>query len=359
MSLSIGIVGLPNVGKSTLFKTLTKKQVDASNYPFCTIDPNIGVVAVPDERVDKLAELTKSAKKIYTTIEFVDIAGLVKGANKGEGLGNKFLANIRETDAIIYVLRAFSNDKIVNTRDNIDPIAEKEILDTELILKDLETVEKRFDSAQKEARSGLKEAVKETEFLKKIKSILEEGKIISDYDYNDDEKAFLKNYQLLTSKPRLYLLNGKDEEVKGEILQALCNSGLSKENNCIILDILLENEAADFNKEERVSLGMHSDSELDILIKKSYELLNLITFFTTGEDETRAWTLKKGEKAPKAGGAIHSDFEKCFIKADVINWQDLINAGGFSKAKEKGLIRTEGKEYIVNDGDVIEIKSNA
>lgn len=355
MALSIGIVGLPNVGKSTLFQTITKKQVDIANYPFCTIDPNVGVVAVPDERVEKLAELTKSNKKIYTTIEFVDIAGLVKGANKGEGLGNKFLANIRETDAIVYVLRAFKSSDIVNTQKDIDPISEKEILDTELILKDLETVNKRIDNLEGDARAGKKEAIKELELLKRIKESLDKGDVLSEIQFDEDESKFIKGYQLLTSKPRIYLLNGKEEEVSSDILKQFDGNSWKY----IIADILSEQEAADFSKEERKSLGLSADSELDILIRKSYELLDLITFLTTGEDETRAWTLKKGQTAPQAGGVIHSDFEAKFIKADVINWQDLINAGGFAKAREKGLIRTEGKEYVVKDGDVIEIKSNA
>lgn len=352
MPLSIGIVGLPNVGKSTLFKTITKKQVDAANYPFCTIDPNVGVVAVPDQRVDKLAELTNSKKKVYTTIEFVDIAGLVEGANKGEGLGNRFLANIRETDAIVYVLRAFTNEKIINTRDIIDPVKEKDILDTELILKDLETIEKRIINLEGDIRARNKEAIQEMELLNKVKSILEKGDIIAKENFNEAEKRYINNYQLLTSKPRLYLLNGKDEEVKNDIVEKF------KSNNWpfLIVDILSESEAAGLSKDERQVLEMPIDSELDILIKKSYELLDLITFLTTGPDETRAWTLKKGGKAPQAGGVIHSDFEKCFIKADVINWQDLIDAGGFIKAREKGIIRLEGKEYIISDGDVIEIK---
>ena len=346
---------MPNVGKSTLFQTLTKKQVDCANYPFCTIDPNVGVVAVPDERVDKLAELTKSQKKIYTTVEFVDIAGLVKGANKGEGLGNKFLANIRETDAIIYILRAFPNDKIINTQKKIDPLEEKAILDTELILKDLETVERRFESLQKEAKSGKKEAIKELDVIKKAKEILEKGEILFGKDFEEDSKKILSRYQLLSSKPRLYLLNGKDEEVPGETVDFL------KKNNWpfIIIDVLLESEALEFGREERLSLGLPPDSELDILIKKSYELLDLITFLTTGPDETRAWTLKKGRSAPEAGGVIHSDFQKNFIKAEVVNWQDLISSGGFGRAREKGLVRTEGREYIVRDGDVIEIKHGA
>ncbi len=349
MPLSIGIVGLPNVGKSTLFKTLTKKEVDIANYPFCTIDPSVGVVLVPDERVDKLAELSNSAKKIYATVDFVDIAGLVKGASTGEGLGNKFLANIRETDAILYVLRAFKNPDIINTQSSIDPLKEKEILDIELIFKDMETVSKRIDGLEGDARSGKKEAVKELEVLNKAKEFLNQEKILVEQNFAEDEIKILKNYQLLTFKPRLYLLNGKPEDAPRE---ALAKWG----DSCIVIDVASEFEAEGLAKEERQALGLPEMSETDVLIKKSYELLDLITFLTTGEDETRAWTLKKGSKAPQAGGAIHTDFEKNFIKADVVNWKDLLDIGGYAKAKEKGLIRTEGKEYIVKDGDVIEIR---
>jgi len=355
MPLSIGIVGLPNVGKSTLFQTLTKKQVDIANYPFCTIDPNVGVVAVPDERVDKLAILTNSVKKIYTTIEFVDIAGLVKGANKGEGLGNKFLANIRETDAVLYVLRAFAKTEIINTEDSVNPIREKEILDTELALKDLETIEKRLREVEGEAKSNVNGAREEKETLLKAKQLLGTGQILYGQNWAEDEFIYLNSYQLLTIKPRLYLLNGKDKEVSSDILDKF------KTNNWpyLIIDVLTEFEASEFSREERIALGLPPDSELDMLIKESYKLLNLITFLTTGPDETRAWTLKKGLTAPKAGGVIHSDFESHFIKADVINWQELLNKGGYAKAREEGRIRTEGKEYVIQDGDVIEIKHNA
>lgn len=352
MSLSIGIVGLPNVGKSTLFEVITKKQVDRANYPFCTIDSNLGVVAVPDERVDKLAQLTSSAKKIYSTIEFVDIAGLVKGANKGEGLGNKFLANIRETDAILFILRAFSNKNIINIQKAIDPILDKEILDTELILKDLETVEKRLVSLEKELKTSNKEAKKELELLLKIKKHLEEGKIISEQKFEEEELKMIKYFQLLTSKPRLYLLNGKDKEVGDQITNEF------KKNNWpyLIIDILTEFEMVGLSREEKIDLNLQEKTELNVLIKKAYEILSLINFFTTGSDETRAWTIKKGSLAPQAGGVIHSDFEKNFIKAEVINWHDLLNAKGFTLAREKGLIRTEGKDYLIKDGDVIEIK---
>ncbi len=356
MSLCIGIVGLPNVGKSTLFQAITKKQVDRSNYPFCTIDPNIGVVAVPDERVDKLAKLTQSAKKIYNTIEFVDIAGLIKGASKGEGLGNKFLANIREVDAMIYVLRCFQKKDVMNSGSEKDIIKDKEIIDTELALKDLETIEKRILSLKKESRSAdNKEAAKELNVLERACGFLEKGELLIEQVWEKDEKKILKNYQLLTIKPKLFLLNGKRDEVSANIIEKF------KENDWqfLIMDILTEFDAASFAPEERESFGLPKELKIDLLIKEAYKLLNLITFLTTGADETRAWTLAKGGGAPKAGGVIHSDFEKCFIRAEVINWQDLIDADGFAQAGKKGLIRTEGKEYVVQDGDVIEIKSGA
>jgi hypothetical protein len=355
MSLSIGIVGLPNVGKSTLFQAITKKQVNRANYPFCTIDPNIGVVAVLDERVDQLAQLTNSAKKIYTTIEFVDIAGLVKGASKGEGLGNKFLANIREVDAVVYILRCFGDSEIINVNSNIDVLRDKDVLDTEMALKDLEVVDKRVHGLESEAKTQNKEAIKELAILKKAQEYLGQGKILIDFNWELEEKKILNNYQLLTAKPRMFLLNGKESEISQEVIKTFQNNNWP----FLILDVLTEFEGAAFDPEERKSFGLPIELKLDTLIKESYKILNLITFLTTGPDETRAWTLKKGSTAPQAGGVIHSDFEANFIKAEVINWKDLLNAGGFSGARENGLIRTEGKEYIVNDGDVIEIKSNA
>jgi len=343
---------LPNVGKSTLFKTLTKKPVLIANYPFATIDPNVGVVLVPDERVEKLAELSKSKKKIYAMVDFVDIAGLVKGASTGEGLGNKFLSHIREVSAVLYVLRAFKNADIINTQQAVNPIQEKEILDVELILKDLETINKRIDGLAGDVRQNKKEAVKEMAVLTKAKTFLSQEKVLIEQEFTSDEKEILNGFQLLTFKPRLYLLNGKDEEVSGEVLD------IFKKNNWqyLIIDVATEFEAEGLSKEERKELGLPLDSETDILVKKSYELLNLITFLTTGEDETRAWTIKKGDTAPRAGAAIHSDFETKFVKAEVVFWKDLIDMGGYAKARELGKIRTEGKEYVVKDGDVIEFK---
>lgn len=284
MKLSIGIVGLPNVGKSTLFQTITKKQVDIQNYPFCTIEPNVGIVAVPDIRLDKLANFSKSAQIIPAVVKFIDIAGLVKDAHKGEGLGNQFLSHIREVDAIIYVLRAFRNPNIIDVKNKIDPIEEKEILDTELLLKDLETVNKRLISLEKEKKSGSKEAALEFDIFTKLKGNLEQGKKIRDIDFSEEEQDILQQYQFLTNKPCLFLLNGKDEEVDPAVIQYFNERQL----NYLIIDVKTEFDVADLNQEERELMGVTTKPELDLLIQESYKLLNLISFFTTGKDETRA-----------------------------------------------------------------------
>lgn len=338
MKLSIGIVGLPNVGKSTLFNLLTKQQVLAANYPFATIDPNIGVVAVPDERLDKLAELSRSKKKIPAVVEFYDIAGLVKGAYKGEGLGNQFLSHIRETQAILIVLRIFKDESVVHVENTVDPLRDLEIINTELALKDLETVNKRLDKMESEARSGDKKVLKNLEILKAIELELKRGNLINQFE----EEEIVKEMQLLTAKKQLYLLNGDISDVDEEIKTKINKLGAE------YLTINLAKESQ--------GTGDFRFAGTSELIRKSYEILGLISFFTTGEDETRAWTIKRGTKAPQASGEIHSDFEKKFIRAEVINWQKLLEVGSWTKAREKGLLRLEGKEYVVQDGDVMIVR---
>jgi len=355
MGFSVGIVGLPNVGKSTLFKILTKKEIDISNYPFCTIDPNVGIVKVPDERLDKLTKFSKSAKTIPTAIEFVDIAGLVKGAHEGEGLGNKFLSNIREVDMIVHIVRGFENGKITHVHNKVDPASDVETINTELILSDLETVEKRLAKIEKEARSGDKKAIALKAVLEKYKTALENEKMANTVKLDEKEKEIKKELQLLTDKPILYVVNVSEDQKVSEldILPDIENKLFLPIQFELDLAELSPEEVEDFRKEASVDSQI---SRMEDLTTRCYELLGLITFLTTGKDETRAWTIKKGSTAPQAGSAIHSDFEEKFIRASVINWQKLIEAGSLGNAVEKGLLRTEGKTYIVQDGDVIEFK---
>ncbi|MBI5037624.1 MAG: redox-regulated ATPase YchF [Candidatus Kerfeldbacteria bacterium] len=344
MSFSIGIVGLPNVGKSTLFTALTKKQVDAANYPFCTIDPNVGTVPVPDERLGKLAAVYNSAKVIPTVIEFVDIAGLVAGAHKGEGLGNKFLSHIREVDAICQVVREFSDANVIHVGGRVDPESDKQIINTELIFADLATVEQRLHDVQPKARSGDKEAVAQLATLQKVQQLLDGGTVLSQAGLTDDERMVLRDLHLLTLKPMLYVLNVAENEVtKSSPGQLVISAKLESE-----LVGMPEVEAREYLN----SVGM-KETGLDRLIRAAYDLLGLITFFTAGPTETRAWTIPRGATAPQAGSAIHTDFEEKFIRAEVTPWQDIVECGGEVKAKELGKVRTEGKEYVVQDGDTI------
>jgi len=355
MGFSVGIVGLPNVGKSTLFKTLTKKEIDISNYPFCTIDPNVGIVKVPDNRLEELTRFSQSAKTIPTAIEFVDIAGLVKGAHQGEGLGNKFLSNIRECDMIAHIVRGFESGRITHVHNKVDPEDDASTINTELILADLETVDKRLVKLEKEARSGDKKAIALKAVLERYKTALENEQMASTVYLEEKEKELMKELQLLTNKPVLYVVNVSEDQKVSEldILPAI--------ENKIFLPIQFELELTELPPEEAGVFREGADldpkiSSLDDLITRCYDLLGLITFLTTGKDETRAWTIKKGSTAPQAGSAIHSDFEEKFIRASVINWQKLLESGSWGNAVEKGLLRTEGKEYIVQDGDVIEFK---
>ncbi len=350
-SLSVGLVGLPNTGKSTLFQAITKKQVDRANYPFCTIEPNLGVVAVPDERLTALAGIFPREKKISATVEFVDIAGLIKGASQGEGLGNKFLSHIRQVDALIYVLRGFQKESVINIQKAIDPWAEKEILDAELALKDLETIESRIESLTKEIKSKLPEAVKESETLDRFGQWLKEGKMLVEISRTEFDQEVVARYQFLTAKPRLFLINAAESEVAEETKKRF------QGKSWLILDVLTELEAADLTDNERKEMGLADG--LGQLIQASYSLLNLITFFTVGRNEVRAWTLPRGRTAAQAGGVIHTDFQQKFIRAEVVNWSDLVSSGGYVSARQKGLVRTEGRDYLVQDGDVIEIKAGA
>ena len=364
--MKLGIVGLPNVGKSTLFNSLTKAGAESANYPFCTIDPNVGVVTVPDERLNLLGDFYKSKKVTPAVIEFVDIAGLVKGASKGEGLGNQFLANIREVDAIVQVVRCFEDSNVVHVDGSIDPLRDIETINLELVFSDLEILERRIAKVTKTARMD-KEAAKELAFLEKVKAHLEEGQLaITLETENEDEDAWLATYNLLTAKPVIYAANVAEDDIaddgaNNQYVQAVREYAAKQNSEVFVICAQIEEEISELDEDERKmfleDLGL-TESGLEKLVRASYHLLGLMSFLTAGEDETRAWTIKIGTKAPQAAGKIHTDFERGFIKAEVVNYQDLLDCGSYAGAREKGLVRMEGKEYVVQDGDVILFRFN-
>lgn len=359
MSLQCGIVGLPNVGKSTLFNCLSNAKAQAANFPFCTIEPNVGVITVPDERLEKLSSMVNPQKVVPTTVEIVDIAGLVKGASKGEGLGNQFLGNIRNTDAIIHVLRCFDDDNVIHVDGKVDPVSDKEIIDTELQLKDLDTLKARYNKASKD-----KDAKKELELIERIKEALEQGKSARTVEFNEVEKEIVDTFQLLTSKPVLYVCNvdeaavvNGNEHVK-KVLEAIKNENAE----CIIISAAIESEIASLDSlEDQLdflsSMGL-KESGVSKLIKAAYKLLDLQTYFTAGVQEVRAWTIYRGYKAPQAAGVIHTDFEKGFIRAEVIHYNDFVTLGSEAACRDAGKLGIEGKEYIVQDGDVMHFRFN-
>ena len=365
--MKLGIVGLPNVGKSTLFNSLTKAGAESANYPFCTIDPNVGVVTVPDERLNVLGEMYRTKKIIPAAIEFVDIAGLVKGASKGEGLGNQFLANIREVDAIVHVVRCFENSNIVHVDGSINPLRDIETINLELIFSDLEILERRISKVSKVARND-KSAAKELALLNKIKAHLEDGKLAKTFEEADDEEeqAWLESYNLLTYKPVIYAANVSeydlaDDAANNEGVQAVREYAKGEQSEVFVVCAEIEAEISELDDDEKKmfleDLGLE-ESGLEKLIKASYKLLGLISYLTAGEPEVRAWTITEGTKAPQAAGKIHSDFERGFIRAEVVSYDDLIACGSHTAAKEKGLIRLEGKDYVVKDGDIMLFRFN-
>ncbi len=364
--MKLGIVGLPNVGKSTLFNSLTKAGAESANYPFCTIDPNIGIVPVPDERLKVLGDLYQSEKVVAATIEFVDIAGLVKGASKGEGLGNQFLSNIREVDAIVHVVRCFEDGNVIHVDGSVDPLRDIETINLELIFSDIEILERRISRVAKGAKND-KSLAKELALLEQIKAFLEDGKMAKAFEPGDDEEALIMNeLNLLTAKPVIYASNVKEDDLaddgeNNDYVKAVREFAKSENSEVFVICAQIEQEIAELDEEEKKmfleDLGL-KESGLEKLITASYRLLGLISYLTAGPKETKAWTIKIGTKAPQAAGKIHSDFERGFIRAEIVNYHNLVECGNYNAAKEKGLVRSEGKEYVVQDGDVVLFRFN-